>query len=80
MHSLENLKTVLAAAGTSLANVVKVNVYLADINDFKAMNTVYRQYFPEDQPARSTVGAPLARPELLVEIEMVALLPDGDTE
>lgn len=76
-QSLENLKAVLEAAGTSLEHVVKVNVYLADIGHFAAMNEVYRRYFQEDRPARTTVGAPLARPDLLIEIEMVALLPDG---
>ena len=78
VQSMENLKAVLESAGTSLENVVKVNVYLADVNDFQAMNEVYRRYFPEDRPARSTVGAPLVRPDLLIEIEMVALLPYGD--
>jgi 2-iminobutanoate/2-iminopropanoate deaminase len=75
--SLENLKKVLEAAGTSFENVVKVNVYLADVTHADAMNNVYRRYFPTDRPARATVGAPLLRPDLLVEIEMVALLPDG---
>ena len=75
--TLENLKAVLEVAGTSLEHVVKVNVYLADVTHFDSMNEAYRRYFPTDRPARSTVGASLARPDLLVETEMVALLPDG---
>ena len=74
-QTMENLKSVLEAAGTSLDNVVKVNVYLTDIDDFPAMNEVYRHYFPEDPPARTTVGiTALARPDLLIEIEMVAVV------
>ncbi len=77
-QALENLIAVLEAAGTSLDYVVKVNVYLANVSDFEAMNDVYRRYFPADRPARTTVGAQLVRPDLLVEIEMVALLPNGE--
>ncbi len=80
VQALENLKEVLEAAGTTLEHVVKVNVYLADVEDFAAMNEVYRRYFPHDRPARSTVGAPLVRPDLLIEIEMVAMLPGNDAQ
>ena len=76
-QSLENIKAVLEKAGTTLENVVKVKVYLANVEHFEAMNAVYRQYFPSNRPARATVGAPLVRPNLLIEIEAVALLPDG---
>jgi 2-iminobutanoate/2-iminopropanoate deaminase len=76
-QTLENLKSVLEAAGTSLEHVVKVNIFLTNMDDFAAMNQVYRGYFPENPPARTTVGvAALALPDLLIEIEMVALLPD----
>ena len=80
-QALENLKSVLQAAGTSLEHVVKVNIFLTNIaDDFAAMNQVFRRYFPKNPPARTTVGvAALARPDLLVEIEMVALLPDVGT-
>ncbi len=56
MQALEKLKEVLEAAGTTLEHVVKVNVYLADVDDFAAMNEVYRRYFPHARPARSTVA------------------------
>src|SRR6266545_2040087 len=52
-----NLKAVLSAAGTSLANVVKTNVYLADMADFAQMNEVYARHFGAHKPARSTVQA-----------------------
>jgi len=77
-QTLENLKALLQAADTSLDHVVKVNVYLANIDDFDAMNQVYQRYFPNNPPARTTVGvAALARSDLLIEIEMVALLLEG---
>jgi len=73
----ENLKAVLAAAGSGLDKVLKVTVFLTDMRDFQAMNEVYRTYFSGDLPARSTVGvSALARPELHVEIEMIAHVPD----
>lgn len=79
-QTLENLKAVLEAASTSLEYVVKTNVYLANIQDFDAMNQVYRRYFPDNPPARTTVGVKLVREDLLVEMEMVALLPDRSHE
>ena len=63
-----------------MEHVVKVNVYLADVDDFAAMNEVYRRYFPHARPARSTVGAPLVRSDLLIEIEMVAMLPSNGAQ
>jgi 2-iminobutanoate/2-iminopropanoate deaminase len=75
-QTIENLKAILEAAGTSLERVVKVNIYLRDVTDFDAMNEVYRRYFPTNPPARTTVGVQLAREDLLIEIEMVALLPE----
>lgn len=67
-----NLKAVLAAAGASLDDVLKCNVYLADIRHFPLMNEEFRKAFPTDPPARTTVEARLAEPEMLVEIEAVA--------
>ncbi len=77
-NTFENLKAVLAAAGSGLDHVLKVTVYLTDIGEFGAMNEVYRTYFTGDLPARTTVAvAALARPELRVEIEMIAHIPEG---
>src|SRR6185503_12277697 len=56
---LENIKAVVEAAGATLADVAKVNVYLADLNNFAKMNEVYKRYFPEPYPARATICAQL---------------------
>ena len=74
--ALENLATVLAAAGATLADVVRCGVFLADIDDFAAMNEVYARAFEEPLPARTTVGAML--PGIKVEIDCVALLSGAD--
>ena len=74
-RALENLEAVLEAAGSSLEEVLKTTVYLADIDDFEAMNEVYAGYFESDPPARSAVqagGLPLG---MAVEIEAVATKP-----
>ena len=68
----ENLKAILAAAGSSLAKVVKCNVYLRDINDFQAMNEVYATYFEAPYPARTTIQAGALPAGIAVEIEVVA--------
>ncbi len=70
---LENIKAILEAAGTSMANVVKTTVFLTDLADFQAMNAVYATYFGDVPPARSTIqvaGLPLGAH---IEIEVVAL-------
>lgn len=72
---LENVKAVLEAEGASLADVVKVTAFLTDMSLFPGYDGVYRTYFPEPRPARSSVGAALAG-AFLVEIEAVAVLPD----
>lgn len=79
---LENLKAVLAAAGTSLAHVVKTVVFLKDMNDFAAMNAVYGAYLaPEGvvKPARSTVEVARLPKDALVEIEVIASLPPASS-
>jgi len=77
---LTNLKNVLEAAGSGLNYVVKTTVFLTDMNDFASMNTVYAEFFPENPPARSTIGVTGLPKSGLVEIESVALLapPRGD--
>jgi 2-iminobutanoate/2-iminopropanoate deaminase len=67
---LENVKAVLATAGATLEDVVSVNAYLADINDWEAFNAVYREIFQPPYPARTTVGAGLHG--FLVEISVIA--------
>jgi len=70
---LKNLQAVLAAAGTSLDNVVKTTVYLADMADFATMNEVYTRYFGTHKPARSTVQAAGLPKAARVEIDVIAV-------
>ena len=72
-QALDNLKAVLAAAGMDLADVVKTTVFLADMNDFAAINAVYSKYFPGEAPARSCVQAAALPKGALFEIEAVAV-------
>ncbi|KJE26208.1 RidA family protein [Geobacillus thermoleovorans] len=71
----QNLKAVLEAAGASLDTVVKTTVFLKNMDDFAAMNEVYSQYFPNHKPARSCVEVARLPKDVLVEIEVVALVP-----
>ena len=73
-QALGNLRAVLEAAGSSLAHTVKTTVFLADMRDFAAMNTVYQEFFPSDPPARSAVQVSRLPKDVLVEIEAVALV------
>ena len=71
---LKNLSEVLIAAGTSLDNVVKTTVFLADMNDFAEMNEVYGRYFSENKPARATVQAARLPRDAKVEIDCIAVV------
>jgi 2-iminobutanoate/2-iminopropanoate deaminase len=73
-QALTNVRSCLVAAGCTLDDVVKVNAYLADLADVDAYNAVYREFFTEPYPVRTTVQAGLP-PGLLVEIEAVARRP-----
>jgi 2-iminobutanoate/2-iminopropanoate deaminase len=75
-RTLESLKGVVEAAGASLRDVLKVNVYLTNLDDFAGMNEVYSSFFPEPYPARTTVGVALLG--FLVEIDAVVVLPKAD--
>ncbi|HNY40346.1 MAG TPA: RidA family protein [Bryobacteraceae bacterium] len=71
---LENLKAVLEASGSALADVLKTTVFLKDMGEFAAMNEVYGRYFGENPPARATVEAARLPRDVRVEIECVAAL------
>jgi 2-iminobutanoate/2-iminopropanoate deaminase len=73
-QSLENVKAILAEAGTSLDKVVKTLVFLSDMNDFAAMNEVYSQYFTANAPARSCVEVARLPKDAKIEIEVIALM------
>lgn len=74
-QSLENLSAVLSAAGSSLDQVVKTTVFLADIDDYAAVNSVYAEFFTEEPPARSAVQVAALPKAADVEIEVIALIP-----
>jgi 2-iminobutanoate/2-iminopropanoate deaminase len=72
-QTLENIRTVLAASGATMADVAECTVFLRDIADYGAMNDAYRQFFPSEPPARATVAvSALPRPAALVEIKCSA--------
>ncbi|MCC6451455.1 MAG: RidA family protein [Acidobacteria bacterium] len=71
---LKNLGEVLAAAGASFQTVVKTSVFLADMNDFAAMNEVYGRYFDSNKPARATVQAARLPRDCRVEIDCIAVV------
>ncbi len=70
----KNLTAVLEAAGSGLDRVVKTTVFLADMNDFAAMNEIYAKYFVENKPARATVQAARLPRDAKVEIECIAVV------
>jgi 2-iminobutanoate/2-iminopropanoate deaminase len=74
---LGNIKKILEGCGASMADVVKCSVFLADGRDFAAMNEVYAEFFGDNKPARTTVEAKFAVPEMKVEIDAVAYRPKG---
>lgn len=69
----ENLKAVLTEAHTDFSRVVKATVYLTDLADFQALNTIYAEYFGEHKPARTTVGVSQLPRGSRVEIDLVAI-------
>jgi 2-iminobutanoate/2-iminopropanoate deaminase len=73
---MQNLQAVLEAAGTSLDNVVKTTIFLRYMKDFSAVNEVYGKFFAAGKPARSTVAVSALPLKALLEIEVVALVPD----
>jgi len=74
---LDRIKEILAAAGTSLDNVLTATTYLTNVGNLAAYNEEYAKYFPTNKPARTTVTvASLNNPELLIEITVTACIPD----
>jgi 2-iminobutanoate/2-iminopropanoate deaminase len=74
LQVLTNLKHVLEAAGTDMDHVIKTTVFLENMDDFSAMNTIYAEFFAENPPARSTVAVKGLPKGARVEIEVIALL------
>ena len=74
IQTLKNVVAVVKEGGATPADVLKCNVYLADIRHFQIMNDEFAKIFATDPPARTTVEARLAEPEMLVEIEAIAFV------
>ena len=70
---LESLKGIVEAAGISLAGIVKTTVFLTDMSRFEEMNQIYREYFPEEPPARTCIGVKELPRKSQIEMEAVAL-------
>ncbi|MFH1228777.1 MAG: RidA family protein [Planctomycetota bacterium] len=71
---LSNIKAVIESVGGTLDNIIKATVYLKDLADFAAMNEVYQKYFTKDYPARSTVQVAKLPKDVMVEIDVIAVL------
>lgn len=71
-QSLENAKAIIEAAGSSMGKVIKTTVFLSDMNNFAAMNGVYKEFFTGDYPSRSAVEVARLPKDALVEIEVIA--------
>ena len=72
-RTLENMGAILIAAGMEKRNVVKTTIYLADLNDFEAVNSIYGEFFGTHWPARSTVQVAALPRSALIEIEAIAV-------
>ena len=73
-HALNNMKAVLEAGGSSLEHVLKVGIFLADMDDFQVVNEVYAEYFVHHRPARACVAVRTLPRHALVEIECTAVI------
>ena len=71
-QTLANVRNIVEASGLSMRDVVRVAVYLKNMKDFKEMNEVYKSFFADSPPARTTVQVELPLPEMLIEIDAVA--------
>ena len=75
-QTLDNVGAVLKEGGADRSDVLKCNVYLKDMKDFQKMNKIFKEIFPDNPPARTTVQTPMAEESMLVEIEAVAYIGD----
>ena len=71
-HVLESIRSVVEASGGELSNIVYNMIFIKDLDDYELMNTVYREYFPNEPPARWCIRADLVKPEFLIEISSIA--------
>ena len=71
-QTLTNVRNIVEASGLSLFDIVKVSIFLRDMNDFKKMNEVYKSFFTQNPPSRTTVETNLPLPNMLIEIDAIA--------
>jgi len=71
-QTLTNVQNIVEASGLSLFDIVKVSIFLKDMSDFKKMNEVYKSFFTENPPSRTTIQANLPLPSMLIEIDLIA--------
>jgi 2-iminobutanoate/2-iminopropanoate deaminase len=71
-QTLTNVRNIVEASGLSLLDIVKVSIFLKDMSDFKKMNAVYKSFFTQDPPSRTTVETDLPLPNMLIEIDAIA--------
>jgi 2-iminobutanoate/2-iminopropanoate deaminase len=71
-QTLTNVRNIVEASGLSLLDVVKVSIFLKDMSDFKKMNEVYKSFFTQNAPSRTTVATNLPLPNMLIEIDAIA--------
>lgn len=76
-QALKNVRALVENAGFSMHDIIKITVFLTRLEDFSELNTIYREYFSEPYPTRSTVGISLQPASLLIEIEGVAIRREG---
>jgi len=74
--TLENLVIALGAVGATLDDVIKTNLYLADMGDYANVNVIYNEFFEKSRPARAAVQAPLVKPTILFEMDAMAVVGD----
>ncbi|MGC9468265.1 MAG: RidA family protein [Anaerolineae bacterium] len=73
----ENITTLLEAAGTSWEHVVRVGIFLVDMDDFAEMNSIYQRYLTKPYPARTTVSTGLPVDGMLIEVDCIAVVPEA---
>ena len=73
-QTIRNIENILTAGGSDISKVIKVTVYLKDINEFAAMNEIYEEYFGKSKPARSTIEAAKLPKGALIELDAIAFV------
>jgi len=71
-QTLTNVRNIVEASGLSMRDILRVSVYLKNMQDFKRMNEIYKSFFSDAPPARTTIQAELPLPDMLIEIDCVA--------